>query len=71
VAQIPWDREARYRLPIRVWKEMMDLYYPDTAWVCLRREVFERLYEFKSRHGLPSWEQALERLLSATEEVRS
>lgn len=66
VAQIPWDREAAYRLPVRVWKEMMDRYYPDTAWLCLRRDIFERLYEFKSRHGNPTWEQAFERMLGIT-----
>ena len=51
VAQIPWDRDASYRLPVQVWKEMMDLYYPNTAWLCLRRDVFERLNEFKARTG--------------------
>jgi hypothetical protein len=71
VAQIPWDREASYRLPVRVWKEMMDLYYPDTAWMCLRRDVFERLYEFKARYGIPTWEQTLERMLGLTAEVKS
>ena len=72
VAQIPWDREAIYRLPVRVWREMMDLYYPNTAWIALRRDVFERLYEFKSRHGLPTFEQALERMLgAAAAEVKS
>jgi len=71
VAQIPWDREAGYRLPVRVWKEMMDLYYPDTAWVCLRRDVFDRLYEFKARYGLPTWEHTLERMLGLTAEVKS
>jgi Family of unknown function (DUF6084) len=70
VAQIPWDREASYRLPISVWKEMMDLYYPDTAWISLRREIFEKLNEFRAAHGISSWEQALERLL-ATAEVKS
>lgn len=71
VAQIPWDREASFRLPVRAWKEMMDLYYPDTAWICLRRDVFERLYEFKSRYGIPTWEQTLERMLGLTAEVKS
>jgi len=66
VAQIPWDREANYRLPIRIWNDMMDSYYPNSAWICLRRDVFERLYEYKSRHGLTSWEQALERMLGMT-----
>jgi len=66
IAQIPWDREASYRLPVGVWKEMMDRYYPDTAWLCLRRDMFERLYEFKARHGLHTWEQAFERMLGLT-----
>jgi Family of unknown function (DUF6084) len=66
IAQIPWDRESSYRLPVRVWKEMMDQYYPDTAWLCLRRDIFERLYEYKSRHGIPTWEQAFERMLGLT-----
>ena len=70
VAQIPWDREVRYRVPLRVWREMMDAYYPNTAWLCLRRDVFERLYQYKSRHGIPTWEQAVERVLAAAAEVR-
>jgi hypothetical protein len=63
VAQIPWDKEVTFHLPVRVWKEMMEQYYPNTAWLCLRRDVFDRLYQYKSRHGLPTWEQALEDLL--------
>jgi hypothetical protein len=67
VAQIPWDREAAFRLPVSVWKEMMEQYYPNSAWLCLRKDVFDRLYEYKSRHGLPTWEKALENLLKAPE----
>ena len=63
VAQIPWDREASYRLPVSVWKEMMDRYYPNTAVLSLRREVFDRLYEFKVQTGMATWEQVLERIL--------
>lgn len=65
VGQIPWDKEASYKLPVRVWKQMMDFYYPNTAWLELRRDVFERLTEFKSRYGIPTWEQTLERMLDA------
>lgn len=67
VAQIPWEKEANYELPVRVWKEMMDHYYPNSVWLCLRKDVFDRLYQYKSRHGLPGWEQALESLLPAME----
>ena len=63
VAPIPWDKEARYRLPATVWREMMDEYYPNSAWLALRRDVFHRVYGFKVRHGIPTLEEALERLL--------
>ncbi len=69
VAQISWEAEARYRLPVRVWKEMMDIYYPNSAWLNLRRDVFERLYEYKRRRGIPTWEQALEEILPPVEET--
>jgi hypothetical protein len=73
VAQVPWDREAGYRLPIDTWKEMMEMYYPNTSWLCLRRDVFEQLYEYKMRHGIPTWEQAITRALAAEvkEEVKA
>jgi hypothetical protein len=63
VAQIPWDKEARYRLPVAVWQQMMDIYYPNSAWLALRRDVFDRLYRYKVRRGMPTFEQALESLL--------
>jgi Family of unknown function (DUF6084) len=67
VAQVPWDREVNFRLPISVWKQMMDMHFPNTAWLCLQREAFALLYEYKMRHGLPTWEQAITRLLAAAE----
>ena len=69
VEQIPWDREAKYRLPVQVWKEMMNLYYPNIAWLCLRRDVFDRLNLYKMRRGIPTWEQTLDSLLPAVEET--
>lgn len=65
VTQISWESEAKYSLPVRVWKEMMDIYYPNSAWLSLRRDVFERLYQYKIRSAIPTWEQALENLLNA------
>ena len=65
IAQVPWDREAGFRLPVSVWKEMMEMHYPNTSWLCLHRDTFEQLYEYKVRHGIPTWEQAIERALAA------
>lgn len=68
VAQISWEKEAKYRLPVRVWQDMMNHYYPNTAWLCLRKDVFDRLYRHKIRGGHTSWEQALESVLPEMEE---
>jgi hypothetical protein len=69
VAPIPWDKEARFRLPVKAWHEMMDIYYPNSAWLCLRRDVFERIYQYKVERGIPTWEQALESMLPVLEET--
>ena len=42
---------------------MIDTHYPNTAWLCLRRDVFERLQRYKVERGLPTWEQTLESIL--------
>ncbi len=71
VAPISWEQESTFKLAQKVWREMMDSYYPNTAWLSLRRDVFERLYQYKMQHGIPSWEQALERVLPVEETVGS
>src|SRR6266404_2952159 len=68
VAPISWNKEARFRLPLQVWKEMMEAYYPNSAWLPLRKDVFERLYQYKVKNGIPTLEQAVERILAFTQE---
>lgn len=68
VGKIPWSCEANYRLPIRVWKEMMEMYYPNANWLCLRRDLFDEIYRYKVDRGIPTWEQAIEQILASAEE---
>jgi hypothetical protein len=63
VQQISWNKECAYRMPVQLWKDLMEQHYPNTAWLYLDRDVFERLAEFKRRSGTASWEQAIEKLL--------
>lgn len=63
VASIAWDREAEFRLPVAVWREMMDQFFPGAAWLRLGKESFDRLYAYKARQALPSWEDAVDSLL--------
>lgn len=69
VAPISWDQEARFRLPVATWAGLMSAYYPNVAWLELRQDVFDRLYRYKVSRGIPTWEQALEGLLPAADEV--
>jgi hypothetical protein len=62
-ARLSWNHEAGYRLPVSVWKETLERYFRGTAWLRLRKDSFDRLAAYKSRHALPTWEDALDRLL--------
>ena len=64
VAPISWERASDFRLGVALWREMIDRYYPNTAWLQLDKEVFQRLLAYRTRHGLPSWERTLENLLA-------
>ena len=66
--RISWEKEAQFRLPVRLWKEMMDQYFPNSAWVRLRKDAFDQLYDYKVRKGLPTWEATVEALLRASEQ---
>jgi hypothetical protein len=68
VAQISWEKEAYFHLPVETWRTLMDLYYPNCAWLRLRKDVFDVLQAYRSHRGLPTWEQTLECLLAAVEE---
>jgi hypothetical protein len=67
VEQISWGKETNFRLPVAVWKQMMEIYYPNSAWLCLHKDVFDALQRFKSRRGMVSFEAAIENLLADAE----
>jgi Family of unknown function (DUF6084) len=66
VEQISWSKEARFQMPISCWQGMIAHYYPNTAWLRLHKDVFEQLYAYKARHGLPTWEDTVAHLLQAS-----
>ena len=67
-ARISWQKEAEFRLPVRLWKEMVEHYFPNSAWIRLRKDAFDELYYYKVRGGFPTWETAVEALLRASEQ---
>ena len=69
VAPISWNKEARFRLPVPVWKNLMDLHYPNTACLNLRRDVLDELYRFKISEGLATFEETIQRMLAIAQRV--
>ena len=65
IQRISWEKECTYRMPVRVWRDLMEQHFPNSAWLYLQRDVFDRLYDYKRQHGLATWEQTIERLLPA------
>ena len=63
ISQISWEKEAAYRMPIRFWKDTMERYFPNSAWIRVRKDLFDRLYLYKGRNTLINWEDVFERLL--------
>jgi hypothetical protein len=70
INRISWNAEAAHRLPVRVWRETMDHYFPNAAWLRLHRDAFERLVAFRARNALTSWEAVVAALLEGREAER-
>lgn len=63
VEQVPWHKEASYPLPVKVWRETIDVHFPNIAWLLVHRETMDLLRQFKTKNALPTWESALTALL--------
>jgi hypothetical protein len=68
VEQVPWHAEATCRMPVTVWRELMDRYFPDSAWLRLHRDTVDALLRYQTRHAIPTWDAALEKLLAGSGE---
>ena len=64
VEQVPWHADASYRMPASVWREVMDLYFPDSGWLRLRRDTLDALIRFKADRGLATFDDVLTTLVA-------
>lgn len=63
VEQVPWHKEASYAMPVAVWREVMDRYFPNSGWIRLRRDTLDALQRYRTDQALATWDEAFERLL--------
>jgi hypothetical protein len=69
VQQIPWSSETAYRLPVSVWREAIDVHFPNSAWIKMSTETFHELAQFKTQRALPTWDATLSALLALAAET--
>ena len=63
VAPVAWHADTTFRLPVAVWRQMMDVYFPNSGWVMLSRDVLDKLTQYKASRALASWDLTVEHLL--------
>jgi hypothetical protein len=64
IVQMPWDTTAEFTMPVSVWKEMIDSYYPYRGWVPVHRDTLDSLQRLKARLGAPTFDAAVTELLA-------
>jgi hypothetical protein len=63
VRQLPWDAESPYRMPVAVWRQVMQQHFPNTAWLRLGRDEYAELQRYRTTHALLSWDETVTALL--------
>jgi hypothetical protein len=63
VDQISWNSDVDYPMPISVWQDLMNTYFPGEAWIRLSRGTVDDLLRYKARHAIPTWDAAMTALL--------
>jgi uncharacterized protein DUF6084 len=69
VELVPWSAEASYRMPVSVWRDLVDAHFPNSAWLRFSRETLDALSAFKAKNALPTWDATLAALLAAAGET--
>jgi hypothetical protein len=64
VQQVPWSKEATCRLPVSVWREAVDVHFPNSGWITMSRQTLDELQSFKTRRALPTWDATISALLA-------
>ncbi|MGV0716784.1 DUF6084 family protein [Mycolicibacterium sp. XJ662] len=64
VHQVPWDRDERYDMPVRVWHDLVQQHFPNTGWMRLNHDTIDALAAYRTSRGLLGFDDAITSLLS-------
>jgi hypothetical protein len=68
VQQVPWSKEASYRLPVGIWREAIEAHFPNSAWIRMSLQTLDALQQFKTRQALPTWDATITALLKQADD---
>jgi Family of unknown function (DUF6084) len=68
VQQVPWSKEASYRLPVGIWREAIEAHFPNSAWIKMSLQTLDALQRFKTRQALPTWDATITALLKQADD---
>ena len=61
---VPWNKSIDFRMPVSVWRDTVEHYYPNTNWVAVRSQTLEALQREKLGRGLATLDACMQELLS-------
>jgi hypothetical protein len=60
---VPWSCSAEFRMPVAIWRELIEHYYPGTGWIALQEPTLRALQAEKARRALPTLDACVQELL--------
>jgi hypothetical protein len=60
---VPWSRSIDFQMPVSVWRETVEAYYPNTAWVAVRGETLQALEARRVSGAHPTMDACIQHLL--------
>ena len=60
---VPWNKSIDFRMPVSVWHETIEHYYPNTTWLALRGQTFDALQRAKLQRGLATLDACVQALI--------
>ena len=62
---VPWSCTAEFRMPVSIWSDLIEHYYPRSGWIPLHERTLQALQAEKARRGLPTLDACVAELLDA------
>jgi hypothetical protein len=61
---VPWNKSIDFRMPVSVWRETVEHYYPNTNWIALGSDTVDALQRAKLARGVATFDACVRALLA-------